>query len=97
MIIFTDAIDELASTIDAKNSELTSSFSDVERKMNALKGAWSGAASELILAKYGELYQKTIEGQRLVLSDYVGFLHSRVASGYGQVEETNTSLGDAFK
>lgn len=97
MLIFTDKISDLAGVIDARNSELTSSFSNVEKKMNALKGAWNGAASEQILAMYGQLYEKCIEGQRLVLSDYANFLRTHISSGYEYVETENISLGDAFK
>lgn len=97
MFVNTDTVTGLAGTIDAKNSELTSAFSETETKMNALNGAWSGVASEQILAKYSELYKVCIEGQRSMIANYTVFLRNRVATGYEQVETANISLSDAFK
>jgi len=97
MFVNTSDIVSLAGTIDAKNEELTSAFSEAETKMNALNGAWSGAASEKILSMYAEFHSECISKQHSLIAEYTRYLRACVATGYEQVETVNERLSDAFK
>lgn len=97
MFVNTGEVSTLASNIDTSNNNITNALSEVTSAMNSLKGAWSGAAGEQVIAMFNDLQNNCIEEQRKAIEAYALYLRQCVATGYEHVETANVVLSDAFK
>ncbi len=93
----TEQVLAIASQIESDNQQLKQLLEESKASIDALSSVWTGQAADETRSSYEAFAGKFFQTYYDVLDQYVKFLRTNVSEQYSQVEQTNTSLADAFK
>ena len=87
----------IASRIESDNNQLRDLLNESKATVDGLASVFTGKASDDTRASYDSFANKFFQQYQDVLNQYVIFLRRNVAEQYGETENINTQLADAFK
>lgn len=97
IILDSEQVLSIASQIESDNQQLQQLLNDSKATVDGLSSYWTGGASDETRSSYESFAGKFFQTYYDVLNQYVKFLRTNVAAGYGETEQVNTQLADAFK
>lgn len=99
--IDTDKVREVADNISNNNTKLDNEFKAVENAISYLESGWVGVAKDVAATKFSQIkkmyFDNVTTSRHTSIQDHVKFLKEYIGDVYDEVENTNTSLADAFK
>lgn len=87
----------IATQIENDNIQLQELLNESKSKLDSLTSIWTGQAADETRTSYEAFASKYFQTYYDVLDQYVKFLRNNVADQYGQAEQLNIKLADAFK
>ncbi len=93
----TDAVADIANSIEASNERLTTLLEESKQSIDNLKNTWEGEAANATVEAYQSFAAKYFESYHDIIASYVSFLRTNVEQGYFDTETANINLADAFK
>lgn len=97
--INTETVRAAANTISSANMKIEKEFDIVKSAVKRLNSTWDGEASNKANANFNKLKSEFCgsSGRRVVMDNYVKFLHNAVALDYESTENINNHLSELFK
>lgn len=95
--VSTDQVEQIAQALEDLNKKLSEELTNSKSTIDQLANVWSGEAAQATISAFDEFAAKYFQNYEDIIKQYVQFLRTNVAQGYGDTETENIGLADAFK